>query len=126
MGGITEPKPQSLERRIYDMIGAYVWHRAEVKSGIKYADFKNKKTVDGKMDVPSPYREAKQKVCADAFLAIRSRRDQDFIEYFTGTICSVPQFLPADDYVFVSQALLEADGWEKIKALSMLALSAHS
>lgn len=126
MPGITEAKPQSLEKRIYEMIGAYVWHRAEVKSGIKYADFKDKKTIDGKMDVPSPYRDAKQKVCADAFLAIRSRRDQDFIEYFTGTICSVPQFLRADDYVFVSQALLEADGWEKIKTLSMLALSAHS
>lgn len=78
------------------------------------------------MAIPPEYIEARQKICMDAFLAMRSRRDQEFIEYFTGTICSVPQFLPSDDYVFVSQALLEEDGWERVKTLSMLALSAHS
>lgn len=122
----TAPKPQSLEKRIYDMIGAYVRQKTEAKSGIKWADFKDKKTAEGKMLIPRAYLEARQKVCADVFLAMRSRRDQDFIEYFTGTICSVPQFLPPDDYVFVSQTLLEDDGWEKVKTLSMLALAAHS
>ena len=114
MSETAAPKPQSLEKRIYDMIGAYVRYKAEAKSGVK-ADFTNKK-----------YLDARQKACADVFLAMRSRRDQDFIEYFTGTICSVPQFLPPDDYVFVSQALLDDGGWEKVKALSMLALAAHS
>jgi CRISPR-associated protein Cmx8 len=122
----TTSKPQSLEKRIYDMIGAYVRYRTEARSGIKWADFRDKKTADGKLAIPSAYLEARQKVCADVFLAMRSRREQDFVEYFAGTICSVPQFLPADDYVFVSQALLEDGGWEKIKALSMLALAAHS
>jgi CRISPR-associated protein Cmx8 len=114
MAESPEQKPQSLEKRIYDMIGAYVRYKAKDKSGIK-DDFKNTK-----------YLEAKEKICADVFLAMRSRRDQDFIEHFTGTICSVPQFLPSDDYIFVSQSLLEDGGWEKIKALSMLALAAHS
>ncbi len=114
MSEAATPKPQSLEKRIYDMIGVYVRYKAEDKSGVK-TDFTNKK-----------YLDARQKVCADVFLAMRSRRDQDFIEYFTGAICSVPQFLPPDDYVFVSQALLEDGGWEKVKALSMLALAAHS
>lgn len=126
MAETTNPKPQSLEKRIYDMIGVYVRYKTEAKSGSKWADFKDKKTADGKMAIPPAYLEARQKVCADVFLAMRSRRDQDFIEYFTGTICSVPQFLPPDDYVFVSQALLEDGGWEKVKALSMLALAAHS
>ncbi len=126
MAEATVPKPQSLEKRIYDMIGSYVRQKTEAKSNIKWSDFKDKKTSDGKMAIPPAYSEAKQKICMDAFLAIRSRREQDFIEYFTGTICSVPHFLPADDYVFVSQALLEENGWEKIKTLSMLALSAHS
>ena len=126
MAEATVPKPQSLEKRIYDMIGAYVRHRTEAKSKIKWSDFKDKKTPDGKMAIPPAYIEERQKVCMDAFLAMRSRREQEFIEYFTGTICSVPQFLPSDDYIFVSQALLEEDGWEKVKTLSMLALSAHS
>jgi CRISPR-associated protein Cmx8 len=122
----SAPKPQSLEKRIYDMIGAYVRSKTEDKSRIKSADFKDKKTADGKLEVPSAYTEARKEVCRDVFLAMRSRRDQDFIEYFTGTICSVPQFLPPEDYIFVSQALLEDGGWEKVKALSMLALAAHS
>ena len=126
MAESTVPKPQSLEKRIYDMIGAYVRQKTEAKSKIKWSDFKDKKTSDGKMAIPPAYIEARQKVCMDAFLAMRSRREQEFIEYFTGTICSVPQFLRSDDYVFVSQTLLEDGGWEKVKTLSMLALSAHS
>ena len=126
MAEATLPKPQSLEKRIYDMIGAYVRHKTEAKANLKWSDFKDKKTPDGKMAIPPAYIEARQKICMDAFLAMRSRREQEFIEYFTGTICSVPQFLPADDYVFVTQALLEENGWEKVKTLAMLALSAHS
>ena len=120
------PKLQSLEKRIYEMIGSYVRQKTDAKSKIKWSDFKDKKTSDGKMAIPPEYIEARQKVCMDAFLAIRSRRDQEFIEYFTGTICSVPQFLPSDDYVYLSQILIGEGGWEKVKTLSMLALSAHS
>jgi CRISPR-associated protein Cmx8 len=126
MAESPEQKPQSLEKRIYDMIGSYVRYKTEARSGIKWADFKDKKTAEGKLAIPSVYIEARQKVCADVFLAMRSRREQDFIEYFTGAICSAPQFLPAEDYVLVSQALLDEGGWEKVKALSMLALAAHS
>ena len=126
MAEATVPKPHSLEKRVYDMIGSYVRQKTEAKSKIKWSDFKDKRTPEGKMAIPPEYIEARQKVCMDAFLAMRSRREQEFIEYFTGTICSVPQFLPSDDYIFVSQALLEENGWEKVKTLSMLALSAHS
>lgn len=122
----TVPKPQSLEKHVYDMIGSYIRQKTEAKSEIKWSEFKNKKTTDGRIDIPPKYREAKQKLCMDAFLAMRSRRDHEFIEYFAGTICSVPQFLPSENYVFVSQTLLEDGGWEKVKTLSMLALSAHS
>ena len=126
MAEATVPKPHSLEKRVYDMIGSYVRQKTETKSKIKWSDFKDKRTPEGKMAIPPEYIEARQKVCMDAFLAMRSRREQEFIEYFTGTICSVPQFLPSDDYIFVSQALLEENGWEQVKTLSMLALSAHS
>lgn len=126
MAEATVPKPQSLEKRVYDMIGSYVRQKTEARSKIKWNDFKDKRTPKGRMAIPPAYIEARQKVCMDAFLAMRSRREQEFIEYFTGTICSVPQFLPSDDYIFVSQALLKEGGWEEVKALSMLALSAHS
>ncbi len=126
MAEATVPKPQSLEKRIYDMIGAYVRQKTEAKSNLKWSDFRDKKTPDGKMSIPAAYIDAKRKICMDTFLAMRSRREQEFIEYFTGTVCSVPHFLPADDYIFVSQALLEENGWGKVKTLSLLALSAHS
>ena len=73
---------------------------------------------------PQEYREAREKVCSDAFLAMRGRRDQEFVEYFTGTICSVPQYLSQEEYIAVARALMT--DWERIKILSMLALSAHS
>ena len=95
MAEATVPQPQSLEKRtlekrIYDMIGSYVRQKTEVRSKIKWSAFKDKKTPEGKMAIPPAYIEARQKVCTDAFLAMRSRREQEFIEYFTGTICSVP------------------------------------
>jgi CRISPR-associated protein Cmx8 len=55
---------------------------------------------------------------------MRGRRAEDFIEYFTGTICSVPQFLKEDEFVALSRALI--DDPDTVKMLSMLALSAHS
>ena len=115
-----------LEGIIHRMVGSYVRQKAEEKSNRKWNDIKDKKTPEGKIDIPREYREARQKICMDAFLAMRSRQDQEFISYFAGTICSIPQFLPQDDFVFVSQSLLEQGGWEKVKTLSMLALSAHS
>lgn len=111
-----------LASRIYGLVNGYVLQKAESKTGISLdaipRDAKNHRIY------PKEYREAREKICSDAFLAIRGRRDQDFIEYFTGTICSVPQYLPSDDFLLVSQALLT--DWEKVKTLTMLALSACS
>jgi len=73
------------------------------------------------------YIEANNKVCMDAFLAIRGRKNQrEFINYFTGTICSVPQFLDNEQYRELSVALLDPEQWESLKSLSLLALSAVS
>ena len=106
------------------LIREYANRKTEEKSGIKFDEFRNKKDDKGRIKYPQEYREAREKVCSDAFLAMRGRRDQDYIEYFTGTICSVPQYLPEQDYLVVSQGLLT--GWDKVKTLSMLALSAAS
>ena len=114
----------ALAVRIYDLIRWYVNQRTQDKSGLKYSDFKDKTDEKGRVVYPERYREARQKVCSDAFLAMRSRREKDFIEYFIGTICSVPQFLPRTEYLAVSNALI--NDWSRVKDLSMLALSAES
>jgi CRISPR-associated protein Cmx8 len=123
---MTEPAPQTLDdalaRRIYSLIRSYVRQKAEMKSGVDIDALpKNEK---GYPDYPKPYLDAKEKAASSAFLAMRGRRREDFIEYFTGTICAVPQWLPEEDYLAVSRALIEQP--DTVKNLAMLALSAHS
>lgn len=129
----TAPTTFDLSKRVHDMVAQYVYHRTESKSGIKWADFKDRRITDpatGKtrIDVPPKYREARERVCQDAFLSLRACRSrEDFVAYFTGTICAVPQYLPIEEYQALADALLGDDGnWERVKALSMLTLSALS
>lgn len=120
---------QNLMERVYNLVRAYVFRRTEAKSGIKWDDFKDRRAVDPstgreRLDVPQKYREAREKVCTDAFLRLRAcRAREDFISYFTGTICSVPQYLPEVEYQAVAEAILSEERWEEVKALAMLALS---
>lgn len=113
-----------LALRIYRLVQTYIRRRTEEKSGTKYSEFKDQKNDKGYVIYPQKYREALVKVCSDAFLAMRGRRDQDFVEYFTGTICSVPQFMQETDFLSVAQTLM--DKWRTVKTLSMLAISANS
>ncbi len=119
-----QTRDNELAMRIYRLIQTYVNLRTEEKSGKKYKDFSEHRDAKGRIRYPQEYRDAREKVCSDAFLAMRGRREQDFVEYFTGTICSVPQYLPQQEYAAVAGALMS--DWEKIKTLAMLALSAHS
>jgi CRISPR-associated protein Cmx8 len=128
---IAPPLDSALVERIHDLITAYVVRKTEVKSGIRWDDIKDKWVTDAagrrRRDVPPRYQDARQKVCMDAFLRLRSCRSrEDFVSYFTGTICSVPQYLPESEYGLVAEALLSEDRWEDVKALSMLALSGWS
>jgi CRISPR-associated protein Cmx8 len=118
---MTEQSEELLARSLYRLIRGYAQFRSEQKSGLRYEQFRAQLPEQG---YPSKYREAREKVCQEAFLAMRGRREADFIEYFSGTICAVPHYLPEDDFIRVSQALLT--DWETVKTLSMLALSAHS
>lgn len=122
----------ALSQRIHGLVKAYVYRKSESKSGIKWDDFKAKKVKDGstgkeRIDVPKRYRDAREKICADAFLRLRAcKAREDFVSYFTGTICSVPQFLPELEYQTVADAILTEERWEEVKALTMLALSGLS
>lgn len=121
----TKPAPvdEAIVRRVYELIGAYVEHRVYERTRMRRKNFG--KDEDGRTHYPKDLREAVEKVTKDAFLAMRGRNDREFVAYFTGTICSVPQFFGRqDDFVTLSQALI-ADP-DLIKDLSMLALSAHS
>ena len=90
---------------------------AEKKTGIKVEAPKRspgqeRRAVEdktAKIDVPvypKEFREAQQRVCSDAFLAMRSRHDQDFVEFFAGSICSVAQLPDAKPTTSSSSSVL--------------------
>lgn len=121
-----------LARRVHDLVARYVYARADARSPVKWETFKDRFVTDPnsgrqRRQVPAEYRDAREKVCTDVFLAMRARRSrEDFIAYFTGTICAVPQFLPEREYAAFAAVLLSEDGWEEVKSLAMLALSGLS
>jgi CRISPR-associated protein Cmx8 len=120
----TDPviKDDVLARRIYRLIGEYVNCKTDARSPMKYKDLP--RDAKGHRIYPKDFREARQKVTSDAFLAMRSRRAEDFVEYFTGTICSVPHFVQESEFLDLTQALIQIP--DTVKNLSMLALSAYS
>jgi CRISPR-associated protein Cmx8 len=111
-----------LARRIYRLIGEYVNFKTDARAKIKYKDLP--RGEGGKRVYPKEFREAREKVVSEAFLAMRSRRAEDFVEYFTGTICSVPHFVQEPDYLDLTHALMHTP--DTVKNLAMLALSAFS
>ncbi|MBT8764418.1 type I-MYXAN CRISPR-associated protein Cmx8 [Desulfohalobiaceae bacterium Ax17] len=118
-----ESKEMFMAKIIYRIVRHYILLKALNKSGLS-----TKTDEKGQTIYPfenKEYKEAIEKVSMDAFLAMRGRKEEDFVEYFTGTICSVPQFLPQDEYLLLSDALVQG-GWEKVKSLSLLAISAAS
>jgi CRISPR-associated protein Cmx8 len=117
-----ENRDELLAIRVYKIVRNYVGRKAESRSKLRMKEFP--KDGDGKRLYPKDYREAVEKVCLDAFLAMRGRREQDFVEYFTGTLCAVPHYLPEEDFLLVSQALINEP--DKVKTLAMLAVSAAS
>lgn len=126
MGGDMSGTDQEdrLAMVVHRLVREYANRRTEEKSGEKYEDFKIKKDDKGRIIYPKKYADDREDICRDAFLAMRGRGEQDFVEYFTGTICSVAQYLPEDDYLVVSRALMTQP--ETVKTLSMLAVSAVS
>jgi CRISPR-associated protein Cmx8 len=117
---------KNLASRVYEMVRAYAIRKTEGRCRISWESFRESRDETGRIKVPEAYREARHKICTDAFLAMRSRRSrEEFRDYFIGSICSVPQYLPEDDYQAVAGAL-GSDGWEDVRSLAMLAMSAHA
>ena len=111
-----EQKP--LEAIVLGVVGQYLSRKLESKYGIKWEAAKNSEA--GKRE----YEEKKGKLAKEAFLASRARTGTDFVEYFVGSLCSVPQFLPDANFLFLSSQLYAQT--ERVRTLTLLALSARS
>lgn len=113
-----EKEETTVEQRVYRMVGAYVFGKLRSKYQLSWDQVKDRPDLKGQ------FEEAKEKVAREAFLAVRSRTGADFVEYFTATLCSVPQRMPEDDYLSLTKALV-ADP-DRIRSLTLLALSARA
>jgi CRISPR-associated protein Cmx8 len=121
------PAPESpLPLIIEGMVRSYVMTKAKVKCGHD----KKTKLKDLAEDAKKKVYEVKTKIASDAFLAIRSRRDEDFVDYFTSAICSVSQYFDRknrqEEFRTVANALLNQEARIDVKTLTLLALSANS
>ena len=116
----TESVPPVLdcEALVYRVIGIYLQRRLKAKYGLEWSEVKDRP------DQRKAYEETREKVAREAFLAVRSRSGLDFAEYFASTLCSVSQPLNEQQYVTLAQSLY-ADT-DKVRTLTMLALSARS
>ena len=110
----------TLEHLIYRRVQAYVLGKTERKYDLAWSK------VQGNPAHEKEYREKKEKVGREAFLAIRSRTGADFVTYFTSTICSVPQHANEEKFLEIARALMDPKGIERVRSLTLLALSAVS
>lgn len=113
---------KTLEQLIYEVVRTYVFGRLESKYDLKWDQNVKGKGPDKEKD----YNDKKAKIAREAFLAVRSRTGMAFISYFTGTICSVSQWLNRDSYLKIAGALAPDNEAqiERVRGLTLLALSA--
>jgi CRISPR-associated protein Cmx8 len=106
------------EALVYRVVGIYLQRKLSSKYQLEWSAVRDD---PGKR---KDYEEAREKVAREAFLAVRSRSGMDFTDYFASTLCSVSQPLNERQYVALAQALYEDT--DKVRTLTMLALSARS
>jgi CRISPR-associated protein Cmx8 len=114
----NEVAEYSCERLVLRLVKSYVLTKLDSKYQLKWKD------VQGSAK-EKDYRESKAKIARSAFLEVRSRTEStDFINYFASTICSVSQRMSEDNFEKLTRDLYEET--EKVRTLTMLALSANS
>jgi CRISPR-associated protein Cmx8 len=109
---------QTLEHLIYRRVQSYVLGKTDRKYDLSWSK------VQGNASQEKEYREKKEKVGREAFLAVRSRTGADFVAFFTSTICSIPHHVSEDKYLEVARALMDPREVERVRSLTLLALSA--
>lgn len=118
---MDQDKESKQSALIYRIVRTYVLTKVEKKSGLRWEQVKEKPAEDSER---KNYDGVKEKIARDAFLAVRSRTGQDFLNYFAGVIASVPQRLSADDFAEFTRWLRSNP--EDARTLTLLALSAAS
>ncbi len=115
----TDDGPKTLEQLVYQAVRTYVLGRLSSKYGLKWSE------VGANPALKADFEEKKSKLARDAFLAVRSRTGNDFVSYFTATLCAVPQRLGEHGYLELARALADESEVERIRSLTLLALSAN-
>ena len=108
----------SIEHLVYRRVQAYVLGKTERKYDLTWG------TAKGNPAKEEEFGKRKEKVAKEAFLAVRSRTGADFVSYFTSTICSVPHHVGEPKFLELARALLDPKDVEKVRSLTLLALSA--
>lgn len=114
----TAEANQTLEHLLYRRVQAYVLGKTERKYDLSWSK------VKGNQGQEKEYETKKEKVAREAFLAVRSRTGADFVAYFTSTICSVPHHVTEEKYLEIARALMDPSEVERVRSLTLLALSA--
>jgi CRISPR-associated protein Cmx8 len=112
------PEGVSDQALIYRAVANYLRYKLDSKYKKVW------KNVQGNPKEESDYRELKAKLAREAFLAIRSRNGQDFVEYFVSTLCSVSQSMNEQRFIALTQSLI--NDTDNIRTLTMLALAAQT
>lgn len=109
---------QTLEHLVFRRIQSFVLGKVDRKYDLSWTK------VKGNISNEKKYGEMREKVAREAFLAVRSRTGADFVAYFTSTICSIPQRVSEDKYLEIARALMDPKEAERVRSLTLLALSA--
>jgi CRISPR-associated protein Cmx8 len=133
-GEISMNDKLNIAGKVFDIVGRFVASRAERRAGVTREQLHDKNgTMNWASRDAQKYLEAREKVATDAFLAIRGRNVDEFVDYFVGSICAVPQYLGAqgvahkEGFIEVAGALHESEARRtEMRNLAMLALSAHA
>lgn len=120
----SPPDPNDkLAELVYRLVRTYLSVKAKDKSGIDPEKFKAGDKIQWD-NVPGKYKDDRRQIAESLFLEYRSRRDQAFSDQFVARLGAVKQFISENDYVTVSNALLNR--CDDVKTLTLLALSANS
>jgi CRISPR-associated protein Cmx8 len=112
---------QTLDHVIYQAARAYVLGRLRSKYGLSWDP-----ALAGNPVWRSEYEAKRERVAREAFLAVRARTGVAFVGYFATMIGSVPQRLGERAFLEVARALRDDQEIERVRSLTLLALSASA
>lgn len=105
---------------VYRAARNYVTRRVEQKHKLNWDKVKNDpKSIE-------EFNSKRGDIARSAFLAARSRTGADFVEFFAGTICSVPQRAKGGEAGFAALSRALIQDTDTVRTLTLLALSANA